>query len=495
MSQSQTASCNSLLRILLGFAALAIQMSGGGRVARAQSAETLGQVKKVYVEPLGADDAASKVRERIIEQLRKSGRVEVVAAAKNADALIKGNESIWVTGYYSTSPRAPSNARQPILQGFLSVEVVGRDNETLWSYLATPSKFRSASLTQDLADQVVTRLVGALEQKSEKLPLSPVTAHGGEISLRGAGATFSAPLYQKWFESFQERYPKTHISYRAVGSEAGIQLLADRKVDFAASDAPLTNERMSESKSSLLHFATVLGAVVPIYNLKGVDRNLNFTGEVLAGIYMGKIKKWNDPKIRESNRNAKLPDENIVVIHRSDGSGTTFVWTEFLAKVSPEWKTAVGTGTLAKWPVGAGAEGNEGVAAMAQQTANSIGYVELVYALRRQLSFGTVRNAAGEFVKADLASVNEAARSAAGAMRPDFRVSITNAPGKGAYPIATFTWWLLPADLGGADKKAAFLGLLQWMLTSGQKQCSALGYAPLPREVANQELQFLSTLK
>jgi phosphate transport system substrate-binding protein len=190
-----------------------------------------------------------------------------------------------------------------------------------------------------------------------------------------------------------------------------------------------------------------------------------------------------------------LAESDIVVIHRSDGSGTTFVWTDYLSKVSPEWKATVGAGTVAKWPVGVGAEGNEGVAAMVQQTPNSIGYVELVYALRRQLSFGTLRNAAGQFVEAGLPSVTAAAEGVAGAMTSDFRVSITNAPGRDAYPIATFTWWLFPRELASGDKKSAFLELLQWVLTSGQKQCSALGYAPLPREIANRELQLLDSLK
>ncbi len=495
MSQPQAAFSNSLLKVLLIFAAQAILLLAAGGSAQAQSAETLSQVKKVYVEPFGQDDTASKLRERMIKQLRKIGRLEVVTTRKEADAVIRGSESIWVTGYYSTDARVPANMRQPFIHGFLSVEILGKDNEPLWSYLVTPGKFRSESVTEELADQLVAKLERALKEEREKVPVSANTERAGEMNLNGAGATFPAPLYQKWFQSCQERNPKAHITYNAVGSEAGLRLLADGKTDFAASDVPLSNERMSESKTALLHFATVMGAVVPIYNLKGVDRNLNFTPEALAGIYSGKITKWNDEKIREANRKAHLPGSDIVVIHRSDGSGTSFVWTDFLSKVSPEWKAAVGAGSEVNWPVGRGAEGNEAVAAMVQQTPNSIGYVELVYALRHQLSFGAVRNAAGEFVQADLTSVTAAARGAVGAMTSDFRVSITNAPGKSAYPIASFTWWVLPGDLGGADKKPAFLNLLQWMLTSGQKDCSALGYAPLPREIANRELQFLSTVK
>jgi phosphate ABC transporter phosphate-binding protein len=468
-------------------------MLAGGSSARAQGAETLSQVKKIYVESFGQDDAATKLRERIINGLRKNGGLEIVTAPNKADAVIKGGESIWVTGYYSNNPRTPSNGRQPVLHGFLSAEVVGKNNETLWSYLVTPRQFRSGSITDDMADQFVTKLAGALKQKSESVPTPSGTEGARDMNLNGAGATFPAPLYQKWFESFQQRYPKVHIAYRAVGSEGGLRLLAENKADFAATDVPLSDEKMS--KTPLQHFATVIGAVVPIYNVKGVGRSLNFTPEVLAGIYLGKIKNWSDSKIRESNRSASLPDSEIVVIRRSDGSGTSFAWTDYLSKVSPAWKASVGADSVVKWPVGTGAEGNEGVAALVQQTPNSIGYVELVYALRHQLSVGAVRNAAGEFMQADRASVTAAARGAAQEMTSDFRVSISNAPGKGAYPITTFTWWVLPRDMGGADKKPAFLVLLQWMLTSGQKQCSALGYAPLPREIAGRELQFLSTLK
>lgn len=495
MPYPQTLSSKSPLRVFFSFLVQSILILGGGSGARAQSAETLSHVKKVYVGSFGTDDAANKLHEGVIKQLRRNGRLEVVATPNEADAIINGSASIWLIGYVSADPRSPAAARQPVFRGFLSGEVTGKDNETLWSYLVTPREFRLGSIDQDLAEQFVAKLVEALDQEREKVPISSVAEHSTKVDLNGAGATFPAPLYQKWFESFQERNPKVHITYRAVGSDAGLRLLADGKTDFAASDAPLSGERMSESKTSLRQFATVVGAVVPIHNLPGVDRNLNFTGEVLAEIYLGKIKNWDDPRIRASNRNAHLPSSEIAVIHRSDGSGTTFAWTDYLSKVSPEWKTAVGTGTAVNWPVGVGVEGNEAVAALVQQTPNSIGYVELVYALRHQLSFGAVRNAAGQFVQADLASVTAAAKDAAGTITPDFRVSITDAPGKGAYPIATFTWWLFPEELGGADKKPVLLDLLQWMLTSGQNQCSALGYVPLPREIASRELQALNKLR
>jgi phosphate transport system substrate-binding protein len=226
-----------------------------------------------------------------------------------------------------------------------------------------------------------------------------------------------------------------------------------------------------------------------------MERTLNFTPKALAGIYLGRIRKWNDPAIREANRNAALPDTDIVVVHRSEGSGTTFVWTDYLSKVSPEWKTSVGAGTVVQWPVGTGAEGNDGVASMVQQTPNSIGYVELVYALRHQLTFGAVRNVAGRFVQADLPSVTAAGLDVEAAGSSDSRVSITNASGNGAYPIASFSWWLLPKERGSDPKRSALRGLLGWMLTSGQKECSALGYVPLPREIAKYELDLLRTLR
>jgi phosphate ABC transporter phosphate-binding protein len=486
---------HSLLPVLCSVAAQLMLLLAVGNDSRAQTAETLSQVKKVYIESFGQESRATELRDRVIKQLRASRKFEVVTTRKEADAVIKGNGSVWVTGYVSNDPRSPSNTRQAIFQGFLSVELSGKDNEPLWSYLVTPSRFRAGTITEDLASHLVTKLVKALDEKSERAPASAVGEATRQVTLAAAGATFPAPLYQKWFESFQQRRPNALITYSAVGSETGLRLLMDGKVDFAASDVPLSNERMTQTKTSFLHFASVLGAVVPIYNLQGSNRNLNFTAETLVGIYLGTIKKWDDPRIRDSNRNAALPYSEIVVIHRSDGSGTTFVWTDYLSKVSPEWKGAVGTGTTVQWPVGTGVEGNEAVAAMVQQTPNSIGYVELVYALRHQLSFGAVRNAAGRFVQADLPSVTAAAGDAAEAMTSDFRVSITNASGKDAYPIATFTWWLFPQKLESGDKKSEFFDLLQWVLTSGQKQCSALGYAPLPREIASRELQLLNSLK
>jgi len=490
----RTTPAGNFLGWIFCFALVMLQLFGSGD-GRAQTAKSLGQVKKLYVESFGEDDASNKARDRVIAQLGKNRKLEMVTAPSAADAVLKGSAKIWVVGYFSTDARVPSNARQAILHGYLSVEILGKESEPLWSYLVTPRKYRSGAISEDLADQIVSRLNAALEHKIEKPSAGPANEPTVEVKLNAAGATFPAPLYQKWFETFQLHRPNTKINYSAVGSDAGLRLLTAGKVDFAASDVPVSDEEVPEAKRPLKHYATVLGAVVPIYNLKGTDRNLNFTGETLAEIYLGKIKKWNDPKIRESNRGLHLPDSEIVVIHRSDGSGTTYVWTDYLSKVDAEWRSAVGAGSVVQWPAGTGVEGNDAVATKVQQTANSIGYVELVYAFRHQLSFGAVRNADGEFIQADLASLSAAGRGAAEGMSADMRVSLTNAPGKGAYPIATFTWWLLPADLLGVEKKAALLELLEWVLTSGQKECSALGYAPLPREIASRELQLLSNTK
>jgi len=458
-------------------------------------AETLSQVKKVFVDSFGQENGATKLRERTIEQLRQKGKLEIVSAAKEADAVIKGDGSVWLTGYVSTDPRSPRNSRQPLYHGYFSVEVTGKNGEPLWSYLVTPSRFRAGDITTDLADHLVAKLLAALSEKSGAGPTAAGRPATADVTLNAAGATFPAPLYQRWFELFEQRNSRVHVKYRAIGSGAGLEQLMDGKLDFAASDMPLSDEKIARSRKMFLHFASVVGAVVPAYNLQGVDRSLKFTAEVLAGIYLGKIRKWNDREIRELNRSAGLPDTEIKVVHRSDGSGTTFVWTDYLSKLSPEWKSLVGSGTDVKWAVGTGADGNEGVAEAVKQTPNSIGYMELVYALRHQLSFGAVRNAAGQFVQADLASVTAAAGEALSAMTADSRVSITNAAGKGAYPIASFTWWLLPENLESADKKEAVRDLVEWMLSSGQKECSALGYAPLPKEVVERELQLLSKLK
>jgi phosphate transport system substrate-binding protein len=312
-----------------------------------------------------------------------------------------------------------------------------------------------------------------------------------EVLINAAGATFPYPMYSKWFNEYHKLHPDLQINYQAIGSGAGIKQVTEGTVDFGASDGPMTDKQIAEFKekrgANILHFPTVLGADVPTYNIPGLASELRFTPQALAGIFLGTITKWNDPAIASVNRGLKLPDSDIVVVHRSDGSGTTYVWVDFLAKVSPEWKSKVGVGTSVNWPVGLGGKGNEGVSGQVRQTPNSIGYVELVYAVQNKMPYGSVKNASGQFVKANLASITAAAASAASNMPEDFRVSITNSEGNAVYPISSFTWLLIPDVIKDPAKKRAIAAFLHWMLGPGQQMTGALEYARLPDPVIAQE--------
>ncbi len=300
--------------------------------------------------------------------------------------------------------------------------------------------------------------------------------------LNGAGATFPYPMYSKWFNEYNKLHPNVQINYQSIGSGGGIRQVLNGTVDFGASDGPMTDEQLKEAKVKILHIPTVLGADVPAYNVPGVSGELKFTPQVLAEIFMGKITNWNDAGIAKSNPGVKFPDQQIIVVHRSDGSGTTYIWTDYLSKVSKEWESAVGKGTSVKWPVGLGGKGNEGVAGQIRQLQGSIGYVELIYAVQNNISYGSVQNAAGTFVKATLDGVTEAAGSVK-TMPADFRVSITNAPGKTAYPISSFTWLLIPVQSKDASRAKIISDFLNWMVTDGQKMTNQLSYAPLPASV------------
>ncbi len=329
------------------------------------------------------------------------------------------------------------------------------------------------------------------------LAIASLAATGGlraQTLINAAGATFPYPIYSKWFDEFDKEFGAT-INYQAIGSGGGIRQLAEGTVDFGASDMPMTDEQIAKMKVKPFHFPTVLGAVVPTYNISGISQDLRFSPEALAGIYFGRIKKWNDPQMQKDNPGVKLPNADIVVIRRSDGSGTTFVWTDYLSKVSPEWKSKVGAGTSVNWPVGLGGKGNEGVAGLVKQTPHSIGYVELIYAIQNRMNYGYDRNAAGAFLKADLASVTEAAAAAATTMPADFRVSITNAPGKNAYPISSFTWLLVPGTIPDAKKAKDIKAFLTWMLKTGQKDAASLQYAPLPKEVVVKEEKQIALIR
>jgi phosphate transport system substrate-binding protein len=315
------------------------------------------------------------------------------------------------------------------------------------------------------------------------------------ILVNGAGATFPYPIYSKWFDEYHKAHSNVQINYASVGSGAGIRQLLSGTVDFGASDGPMSDEQLTQAKTKVLHFPTVLGAAVPTYNIPGVSAELKFTPEALAGIFLGAITKWNDPAIAGANPGVNLPANVIVVVHRSDGSGTTYIWTDYFTKVSDAWKNKVGKGTSVNWPVGLGGKGNEGVAGLVKQTPNSIGYVELIYAIQNNLSYGRVRNSSGSFVKADLASVSAAAAGAVKSMPDDFRVSITNPPGQAAYPISSFTWLLVPANVQDASKKAILKEFLHWMLTEGQKYAEPLAYARLPHEVVDKELKTIAQIQ
>ncbi len=303
-----------------------------------------------------------------------------------------------------------------------------------------------------------------------------------QTTLNGAGATFPYPIYSKWFSEYNKLHSDVQINYQSIGSGGGIRQVLNGTVDFGASDGPMSDEQLQQSKVKILHIPTVLGAVVPAYNVPGVSGEIKFTPEVLANIFLGKISNWNDAAIAKTNPGVKFPNQDIIVIHRSDGSGTTFIFTDYLSKVSSEWANSVKKGTTVSWPIGLGGKGNEGVAGQIRQMPGSIGYIELIYALQNNIPYGSVKNSAGNFVKASLDGVTEAAGTVKN-MPADFRVSITNAPGKTAYPISSFTWLLIPVQAKDANKGKILVEFLNWMVTDGQKMTTQLSYAPLPPSV------------
>jgi phosphate transport system substrate-binding protein len=318
---------------------------------------------------------------------------------------------------------------------------------------------------------------------------------GAQSTINGAGATFPYPIYSKWFAEYNKLKSNVQINYQSIGSGGGIRQLSNQTVFFGATDGPMTPEQMQQAPGKILHLPTVLGAVVPIYNLAGTSGEIKFNGPVLADIFLGKITKWDDPAIVKLNSGTKLPSTDITVVHRSDGSGTSYIWVDYLAKVSPEWLKKVGVATSVNWPVGLGGKGNEGVSGLVQQTPGSIGYVELIYALQNKIAYGSVQNAEGEFVRATIQAVTAAAGAAVKNMPKDFRVSITNAPGKGVYPISSFTWILLYENPKDKAQSKVMVDFMKWALTDGQKFAGDLGYAPLPAEVVKLEMDALATIK
>ena len=311
--------------------------------------------------------------------------------------------------------------------------------------------------------------------------------------LTGAGATFPYPIYSKWFSEYSASHPGVQINYQSIGSGGGIRQMTAGLVDFGATDAPATDEQLAPSKTKLIHLPTVLGAVVPVFNVPGIN-DIKFSPDVLADIYLNKITYWNDARIKKDNPGVNLPNLKIIVVHRADGSGTTYIFTDYLSKVSKDWANGPGRGASPSWPTGVAGKGNEGVAGYVRQLSGSLGYVELIYALQNKISYGDVKNASGNFIKASIPGVTAAAASVK-QMPADYRVSITNAPGKEAYPISSFTWILVPLKSSDPAKGKVIKDLLSWIVKSGQDEVSALSYAPLPKNVVEKELKTIYSLQ
>lgn len=312
--------------------------------------------------------------------------------------------------------------------------------------------------------------------------------------ITGAGSTFVYPILNRWAAEYAQAHPNVHINYQSIGSGGGIKQASEGVVDFGDSDGPMSDEQLASAKVKLMHIPVVLGAVVPVYNIPGASKPLNFSPDVLAAIYLGQIAKWNDPRIVKDNPGVNLPGNPILPVYRSDGSGTTYIFSDYLSKVSPEWQNRVGKGTSLKWPVGIGQKGNEGVAGMVRQTPFSFGYVELIYALQNKMEFGAIKNSAGQFVKGSPDGVTAAAAAAAKTMPADYRVSITNAPGAQSYPISSFTWMLVPKQFSDPQKGKAIADFLTWVLDHGEGEAAGMGYAPLPAQVQTMVRKTITTI-
>jgi phosphate ABC transporter phosphate-binding protein len=450
--------------------------------------------RRRYVEAFATKAGEEELREDVSAELRKLPSVLLVPDESNADFILGGGGEIWIRGYRSFSPRShmklPSNGT-PIYGGYLSVELKDKRGVTVWSDLVTPGS-EPEDISKDLSKRIAKHLVEGINQAEAPKPAPPRTQPAA--ALNGAGATFPYPVYLKWFTNFQIDDPGTAIGYQAIGSEAGVRMLLAGSIDFGASDSPgAIHELAPGEESKYLLFPSVVGAVVPIVNLPGVADNIAFTPEALAGIYLGKIKKWNDPILVRANRGLRLPDLDIVVVHRGDGSGTSYAWTDYLSKTSPEWKAEIGPGLAPRWPAGRSATGNDGVARLVKEMGGSIGYVEFIYALQNHLSYGTVRNRNGEFVEASLGSIAAAVEHST-QMGDDFKGSIVDAPGEGSYPIASFTWIVVPDRIADEAKRGALTSFLRWMLGPGQRQAAALGYLALPREVVAKEEEAIARI-
>jgi phosphate transport system substrate-binding protein len=473
--------CFALACMILGFA-LAQQTARGA------------PVRQIYVEPFTTQGGSENFRDEVIRALGNLHEVSLTQDKASADAVLGGGGAVWIKGYRSHNPQlgnVPANG-SPIYTGFLSVELRDKDDETLWSYLATPPE-ASRDVAKDLATQIENKLASALNQIEVDPSAAPLSQP--KTVLKGAGATFPFPVYSKWFSNYRRLDPALQITYAPVGSEQGIRELMAGRVDFGASDSPdAVHDIAAGDESKYLFFSSVVGAVVPIVNLPALPGDMAFTPEVLAGIYLGKIKKWNDPLLTRINRGMHLPDLEITVVHRADGSGTSYVWTDYLSKTSPEWKAQVGTSIAPKWPAGIAGTGNDGVAALVKDHPGSIGYVEFIYALQNHMSYGRVRNQAGKFVSASLESIS-AAVSHYGKAPRNFKASLVDMPGEEVYPIISFTWIVVPTHIPDAARRTALVDFLKWMVGPGQRQAAALGYLPLPAELSKKEQDALRQIE
>lgn len=461
--------------------------------ALAGQTEPANRIRRIYVEPFATQTASEQFREDVIAQLRKLSSVSLAPDESKADAILGGGGEVWIKGYRSHNPRlgnVPATGT-PIYTGFLSIELRNTRGETIWSYLVTPPA-ASQDISKDLSTRIVKKLSEALEQG--EAPALSIPLPQPTTILKGAGATFPYPVYAKWFTNYRRENPALQITYAPIGSEAGVRRLLANSVDFGASDSPeAIHELAPGNEREYLFFPSVVGAVVPVVNLPGFSRDIAFTPEALAGIYLGTIKKWNDPILARANRGLRLPDIDIAVIHRADGSGTSYAWTDYLSKTSPAWRAQVGASLIPKWPVGRGADGNDGVSKLVKDQEGSIGYVEFIYALQNHLSYGRVRNRDGGFVSASLESIAAAVDHSK--ISDDFKVSIVDPPGEGVYPISSLTWIVVPAHITDDVKRNALRGFLQWMLGPGQRQAAALGYVELPKDVVIKEAGAIARIR
>lgn len=448
--------------------------------------------RKLYVEPFTTRTGADRLRGEVLAELQKFSSVRMAESEAAADVILGGGGEIWVQGYRSLNPRSGRSPKSgtPVYGGFLAVELRDSKGQTLWSYLATPGS-AAGDISKDLSKQIARKVSEALVQ--DAVPVAAVLPRP-HATLKGAGATFPYPVYAKWFTNYRRVNPNVQITYDPVGSELGVKRLLAGEVDFGASDSPQAVHQLAPlEEEKYVLFPSVVGAVVPIVNVPGVTGEIAFTPEVLAGIYLGRIRKWNDPAMHKANPRLHLPDLDIAVVHRADGSGTSYAWTDYLSKTNPDWKARVGAGLNPQWPAGRGATGNDGVAAAVQEQAGAIGYVEFIYALEKHLSYGSVRNANGEFVAASLESIAVAARQAM-EISDDLKVSLVNAPGAGAYPIASFSWLIVPAHIADATRRGAVTDFLKWMIGPGQRQAAALGYLSLPKEMIGREAAAIAAI-